>query len=83
MIDKIEDAKMKTCFFCRGPVVTKAVDYMARHGEKYILIKNLPARVCDQCGEVYLDADSSRRVDKALRQTSKAKDHLQIPVISR
>jgi len=55
---------------------------MARHKEEYILIKNLPAQVCGQCGEVYLDADSSRRVDKAIRQTSKAKDHLHIPVIS-
>jgi YgiT-type zinc finger domain-containing protein len=73
---------MKTCYFCKGPVVNKSVDYMARHGEEYILIKNLPARVCDQCGEIFLNADSSRRVDKALTQTSKAKDHLHIPVIS-
>ena len=79
---RLEDENMKTCFFCRGPVVTKSVDYMARHKEKYILIKNLPAKVCEQCGEIYLDADSSRQVDKAIMQTSKAKDHLHIPVIS-
>ena len=73
---------MKTCYFCKGPVSRKTIDYMAQHGNDYTLVKNLPANVCEQCGEVYLDAAASHCVDKALLEASKAKEHLHIPVVS-
>ena len=73
---------MKTCYFCKGHVSRKNIDYMARRGNQYMLVKNLPADVCDQCGEVYLDIESSHRVDNALHQSSKAKEYLSIPIVS-
>lgn len=73
---------MKTCYLCKGRITKKAIDYMARQGNDYTLVKNLPADICEQCGEVYLDLAASRRVDEALTRSREAQEHLSIPVVS-
>ena len=73
---------MKICYFCKGHVTSKSINYMARQGDDYTLVKNLPAEMCEQCGEVYLDLSASRRVDEALSHSRDAREHLSIPVVS-
>jgi len=73
---------MKTCYFCKGPIQKKPVDYMARRKGQYTLIKNLVTEVCAQCGEIYLDPQVSQKIDDALSQSSITKEHINVSVIN-
>jgi len=71
---------MKTCFFCKGTVARRPVDYMAQRQGSFLLVRSLRADVCQQCGEIYLDADASRQIDTAFAHKEKAEQHLDVPV---
>lgn len=73
---------MKSCYFCKGPVVSGTTDYMARRGGRYTLVKALTAERCVQCGEVYLDPEASRQIDRALANATAASEHLDVPVVN-
>lgn len=71
---------MKTCYICKGAIKPARIEHMAHQGNLYVLIRELPAEVCSQCGETYLDDDSSKIIDDALRRSSDAEEHVEIPV---
>ena len=55
------------------------VDY--RWGEELVtVIKNVPAGVCEVCGEKYFKADVVKAMEKTARSRSKPKEVLQVPV---
>ncbi len=60
------------CYFCKGKVLQQNINIDYRWGETLVVIKNVPAGVCDQCGEKYLTSD----VYKELEQLAKSKSHL-------
>ena len=72
---------MKTCYFCQGIVERRRIDHMARCGGSFVLVRELPAEVCTQCGETFLDASASRRVDRAIAEAGQAHEHLSVPVV--
>ncbi len=60
------------CYFCKGKVLQQNINIDYRWGETLVVIKNVPAGVCDQCGEKYLTSD----VYKELEHLAKSKSHL-------
>ena len=54
---------MDRCYFCRGRVTARKGDHLHRWGEAMVLVKGLPAEVCEECKEVYLPPASLRLVD--------------------
>ena len=42
---------MKDCYFCKGRVIEQKVKVDFRWGHKLKIIENVPADVCQQCGE--------------------------------
>ena len=58
----------ETCYFCsRGILEEKRVTVDFRWGEKLVIIENVPARVCNECGERYYAARVVRQMEP--RQT--------------
>ena len=41
-----------TCFFCKGQTEERLTKYIVDLGNVVVIVKNVPARVCQQCGEV-------------------------------
>ncbi|MBI3354204.1 MAG: type II toxin-antitoxin system MqsA family antitoxin [Nitrospirae bacterium] len=60
------------CYFCKGNVVEQHVNIDYRWGETLVVIKDVPAGVCRQCGEKYLSSE----VYKELEILAKSKSHL-------
>lgn len=60
------------CYFCKAKVIEQyeTIDY--RWGDNLVVIKNVPAGVCQQCGEKYLTSS----VYKELEKLAKGKNHL-------
>ena len=55
---------MKSTLISRGFVV---------FGEGIIIIKNVPANICEQCGEYYLDTETALKLETLVDQIKKNK----------
>lgn len=53
-----------TCFFCKGNVQDGFSTFTADKGGCIIVVRNVPAQICDQCGE----ASYSNAVAQKLEQ---------------
>ena len=57
------------CTFCGGRVTGKYVQKACSWGDKLIaIIDNVPAGVCEQCGERYFEAKVVKEIDKLLKK---------------
>lgn len=70
------------CYFCGGSVSVQYVSAMRHWKGRYILIENVPAYVCDQCGERYYDAAVAEQMDRIMRasETTAARREICVPV---
>ena len=51
------------CSFCGGEVGEKKIDYDYRREGHLVVISNVPAGVCGQCGEKYFKPDILKKMD--------------------
>ncbi len=63
------------CVICKtGETAPGKVTVTLERGSTVLLVKEVPAQVCDQCGEYYLDGHTSRRLyeqaEKALERNA-------------
>ena len=72
---------MKTCRICRGSIEPRKIQHKASRNGDFVLVKDLSAEVCGQCGEVYLTPAASRRIDEALASAAEAEEFLRVPVV--
>ena len=63
---------VQKCYFCKGRVHKEEVTVDYRWGDTLIVIKGVPAGVCQQCGEKYIDSS----VYKEMETLAKNKSHL-------
>lgn len=63
---------LDTCYFCKGKVIQQLVAIDYRWGDTLVVIKDVPAGVCQQCGEKYLTST----VYKDLEHLAQSKNHL-------
>lgn len=69
------------CHFCGGEVVEQRVTVDYRWGEALlVVIRNVPAGVCQVCGEQYLKADVVKQMERVAHSQEEAKEVLHVPV---
>lgn len=52
-----------TCVICKhGETVPGTTTVLLQRGETTVVIKNVPADICDNCGEYYLSEETTRQV---------------------
>jgi YgiT-type zinc finger domain-containing protein len=54
------------CLYCQGELVQKKVSYTATRRGYHLIIDDVPAWVCDQCGEVLFDEETVRAIQEML-----------------
>ena len=54
------------CTFCKGTLQEGKTEFIARVGDGIIVIKGVPACICDQCGEAYYTVETSRKIDAVM-----------------
>ena len=57
-----------TCFICKGRTQEMKKTYVATLEECVIIVKNVPAIVCSQCGEVYYTDEVAERLEQIVRK---------------
>lgn len=86
-MDRLENkaqVAMNTCYFCKGPVMPQRITHIHRWGKRIILMEDVPADVCQQCGEVYFAPHVLQAMDQIAeaKQKEKPKKEIRVPVYS-
>ncbi len=69
------------CDLCGGVLETHVTDFEFRRGGQRIVVEDVLADVCQQCGEKYIDAETMRQIERIVAQAiSQPVRYLNIPV---
>ena len=71
----------ETCYFCsRGILEEKHVTVDFRWGEQLVIIENVPAKACNECGERYHAAKVVRQMEQIAKERRKERE-IRVPVV--
>ena len=74
--------KGETCEYCGGFLVEKRVTLHRKVKRNHVLIENVPAGVCAQCGTRYYAANVLKTIEESIRGRRKAERKVLVPVYS-
>ncbi len=72
----------ETCEYCGGTIVEKRVTLHRKVRGQYVLLENVPAGVCTQCGTRYYAANVLKTIEASIRGRRQAERELVVPVYS-
>ncbi len=76
---------MKKCYFCHSEnLKEELVDFDFWWGDRLVLLKSVPALVCQDCGEKYFTPDVSEKMKKLARKAAadeSAYEKLNVPIV--
>ena len=70
------------CEYCGGQIMEKRVDLPRKVAKKYVLVENVPAGVCTECGARYYAANVLKTIEELVRRRRKATKEVLMPVYS-
>lgn len=72
----------ETYEYCGGPIVEKRVTLHRKVKGQYVLIENVPAGVCVECGTRYYAANVLKTIEESVRGRRRAEREVVVPVYS-
>ncbi|MFB0546702.1 MAG: type II toxin-antitoxin system MqsA family antitoxin [Anaerolineae bacterium] len=73
---------MKICYFCKGKVRRGKIRHIHRWGEKIIVFDDVPAEICQQCGETYLGPEVLDIIERFTLEEREPEQIISVPVFS-
>jgi len=78
---KIKNKKTKElCDFCGGTLYSKTVPLEFRIKGELIVIEDVPAEVCNRCGQKYLSAQTDAGIEQLFKTKPHADKTITVPV---
>ncbi len=68
------------CEFCEGEMKQRRILARFRYRGRTIYVENVPAWVCDKCGEEYFDAPVYKSLEKIARQHERIQRVISFPL---
>ena len=65
--------KLKKCSLCKGKLYEGKTEFIVRVGDEIIAIKDVPAYICENCGETYFTPEYSRKIDEVMKKFHEGK----------
>jgi YgiT-type zinc finger domain-containing protein len=72
----------ETCEYCSGDIVEKRVTLHRQIKDKHVLLEDVPAGVCRQCGTRYYAANVLKTIEEHIRGRLKADREIIVSVYS-
>ena len=69
------------CVYCGGALKEATVDYVEKIDNYVIVIKNVPCKKCNQCGEEYFSTPVAQKIESILDGVQKISSVITITVI--
>lgn len=80
--EKAGELKMvQKCYFCKGRVHKEVVTVDYRWGGTLVVIQGVPAGVCQQCGEKYIDSDVYKEMERLAKDKSHVLGRLSVDIL--
>jgi len=73
---------MEQCLFCKGLVEARRVEHVHRWKGRLYVMRNVPAEVCTQCGEMFFAPDALKAMDAIVAGRMEPAERLSVPVYS-
>ncbi len=70
------------CIFCGGSMAKKDVIFHYEDDNKYLFIENVPAEVCNSCGEKTYSPDVTDKLLRYSKKQFKPSKTIEVPVYS-
>ena len=70
----------ETCEYCGGEIVEKRVTLHRKVKGNYVLIENVPAGVCKECGTRYFAANVLKTIEESVRGRRQVEREILVPV---
>ncbi len=70
------------CEFCNGQTIQRNIRKQHWFRKKLYLIENVPAEVCQECGERYFQAKILDRIERMLLSDYSVKERILVDVVS-
>ena len=51
-----------SCFMCKGTMQDGISNFTADLGKSIVIVRNVPSRICSQCGEASYSDETARRL---------------------
>jgi len=64
--------KPDKCSFCKGKLIEGKTEFVAKVGEEILVIKNVSAYICNECGEAYYSPKESEKMDMLMKKFQKS-----------
>ena len=74
-----EDSNV-SCPVCRGSLEERLITYVQEYKGRVIIIENVPAQVCGQCGEKLLRPDTVEQIQKLVWESPAPTRKTEVPV---
>jgi YgiT-type zinc finger domain-containing protein len=71
---------MTSCNVCHGKVEKKLTTFTQWYRERFVIVENVPAWVCERCGETYYDPDIAEQVQSLVWSEAKPVRTVETPV---
>ncbi len=70
------------CPMCGGKTSPQTISYEERREGKLYSFIDVPALVCNCCGDITLSAETMKKMDEAIKKHKKPDKYEQVPVFS-
>jgi YgiT-type zinc finger domain-containing protein len=75
---------MDKCFYCGSKLKKEKVDIARYWGKELIAINDVPALICQKCGERFFEAKISSKIDVKIQEVLNQKNSVQrinVPIV--
>ena len=66
------------CVLCKGTMSYGKVNFPVDAGKTFVLVKDVPAYVCEQCGEYFLEDTVAEAVEKIAHNARNSVSEIEI-----
>nr|HID14428.1 type II toxin-antitoxin system MqsA family antitoxin [Anaerolineae bacterium] len=70
------------CLYCKGTLVRKKMSYTATRKGYHLIIDDVPAWVCEQCGEPLFDEETVDAIQEMLREIGVRMEKLAVSAVA-
>lgn len=66
------------CPLCGGRLKMGKAVYALDLGSSLFVVRSVPARICDQCGEEWIGDQTAGRIERLVEETKRRKSELEV-----
>ena len=68
------------CAFCKGNTEERLISYVQEYKGRVVIIENVPAEVCTQCGEKFIGPEVAEKIQRLVWEQPAPNRRANVPV---